>query len=279
MRNSGGNKRGRRERGNRGPSSSDADNGGQHRVPGLRAVLELLRFAPRRVQEVLAVAGRAKGELNDAAGAAGVPLTIVDHATLSKRAGDADPRGVLALAHPAAEVELDDILAGFATAPDADATAPPARRILLALDGVLDPGNLGALMRSAEFFGVTAVLWPRDRAATVTPLVVRASVGASERLALCRVTNLARALDACKAAGAWIMGTVPEGGRPLAALLAEDALPDPLVVVLGGEERGIRRLTRERCDFLATIPRAGALASLNVSAAGAVVLAAVTASV
>ena len=277
MRRSDGKKRGRRDRANRG-QSTEADNG-PHRVPGLRAVLELLQFAPRRVQEVLAVAGRAKGELSDAAAAAGVPLTIVDHATLSKRAGDADPRGVLALAQPAAEVELDDILAGFAAASESTEGTVPARRILLALDGVLDPGNLGALMRSAEFFGVAAVLWPRDRAATVTPLVVRASVGASERLALCRVTNLARALDSCKAAGAWIMGTVPEGGRPLAELLAEDALPDPLVVVLGGEERGIRRLTRERCDFLATIPRSGALASLNVSAAGAVVLAAVTSSV
>ena len=254
---------------------------GLHRVPRLRAVLELLRFAPRRVQEVLTVSGRAKGELTDAAATAGVRLTIVDHATLSRRAAGADPRGVLALARPVSEVELDDMLAQL-VAPASPADAPlhtPARRVLLALDGVVDPGNLGALLRSAEFFGAHGVLWTRDRAATVTPLVTRASVGASERLPLCRVTNLARALDTCKAAGAWIVGTVPEGGEPVATLATLERLPDVVVVVLGGEERGIRRLTRERCDFLAMIPRAGAVASLNVAAAGAVVLAALTAAV
>lgn len=252
------------------------DPSGSHAVPGLRAVLELLRFAPRRVEVVLATASRAKGELTKVADAAGVQLRIEDAAAIARRAPDADTRGVVAVAKPPTEVELEDILDGWAESEPAPG-AP--RRVLLVLDGVLDPGNLGALLRSAEFFGAAAVVWPRDRAATVTPTVVRASVGASERIPLCRVTNLARALDACKARGAWLMGTVPDGGRPLAALLAEDALPDPLVVVLGGEERGIRRLTRERCDFLATIPGAGGVASLNVSAAGAVVLAAVTSAV
>jgi len=266
-------------------------------------VLELLRFAPRRVDQVLAVEGRINPELADAVAAAGCPLHRVDAQTLGRRAGDVDHRGVLALARPPDEVELDDVLdalvgpdgdgapleaqAGAQAEGQAEAQAgeqpreavKPPRRVLLALDGVLDPGNLGALLRSAEFFGAVGVIWPKDRAASVTPVVVRASVGASERLPLCRVTNLARALDACKDRGAWIMGTVPEGGRPIGALLAEDALPDALVVVLGGEERGLRRLTRRRCDFLATIPGSGGVASLNVSAAGAVVLAAVTASV
>lgn len=254
-------------------------------------MLELLRFAPGRVDQVLAVEGRINPELSDAVAAAGCPLHLVDAQALSRRAGDVEHRGVLALARPPKEVELDDVLDAL-VAPDGDSqnpsedssedptdARPVRRRVLLALDGVLDPGNLGALLRSAEFFGAVGVIWPKDRAASVTPVVVRASVGASERLPLCRVTNLARALDACKDRGAWIMGTVPEGGRPLGSLLAEDALPEALVVVLGGEERGLRRLTRRRCDFLATIPGAGGVASLNVSAAGAVVLAAVTASV
>lgn len=280
--------RGRRAR-DREPRGEPAD--GLHRVPGRRAVLELLRFAPGRVDQVLAVEGRINPELADAVAAAGCPLHQVDAQALSRRAGDVEHRGVLALARPPKEVELDDVLDALvapigdqdgeptdASAASAEARVVP-RRVLLALDGVLDPGNLGALLRSAEFFGAVGVIWPKDRAASVTPVVVRASVGASERLPLCRVTNLARALDACKDRGAWIVGTVPEGGRPLGALLAEDALPEALVVVLGGEERGLRRLTRRRCDFLATIPGAGGVASLNVSAAGAVVLAAVTASV
>lgn len=250
-------------------------------------MLELLRFAPGRVDQVLAVEGRINPELSDAVAAAGCPLHLVDAQALSRRAGDVEHRGVLALARPPKEVELDDVLDALVApigdpsdpSEDPTETRPMRRRVLLALDGVLDPGNLGALLRSAEFFGAVGVIWPKDRAASVTPVVVRASVGASERLPLCRVTNLARALDGCKDRGAWIMGTVPEGGRPLASLLAEDALPEALVVVLGGEERGLRRLTRRRCDFLATIPGAGGVASLNVSAAGAVVLAAVTASV
>jgi 23S rRNA (guanosine2251-2'-O)-methyltransferase len=143
--------------------------------------------------------------------------------------------------------------------------------VLVALDGVQDPHNLGALIRSAEFFGVLGLFWARDRSAGLSPAVVRASAGASERLPLAQVTNLARALATCKDSGYWILGTVPDGGSPLRTLVAQ-GLPDAVVVVLGGEERGLRRLTRENCDFLATIPGAGGVASLNVSAAAAVTL-------
>ncbi|HEY8378080.1 MAG TPA: RNA methyltransferase, partial [Nannocystis sp.] len=114
--------------------------------------------------------------------------------------------------------------------------------------------------------------WARDRSAGVTPVVVRASAGASERVPLCQVTNLARALAQAKEAGFWVVGTVAEGGADLRRLAAS-GLPDALVVVFGSEGSGLRRLTRESCDFLATIPGAGGLGSLNVSAAAAVTLA------
>jgi len=147
------------------------------------------------------------------------------------------------------------------------------RQILVALDGVQDPHNLGAILRSAEFFGATGAIWPRDRAVSVTPAAIRSSSGATERLPLARVTNLARALDLCKEAGFWVIGTVVDGGRPLREICADDP-PERLVLVLGSEEKGLRRLTRERCDFLATIPRRGEIGSLNVSTAAAVALAA-----
>jgi 23S rRNA (guanosine2251-2'-O)-methyltransferase len=144
-------------------------------------------------------------------------------------------------------------------------------------DGIVDPHNFGAVLRSAEFFGAEGVAWARDRAAPLSPAAVRASAGASERVSLSEVTNLARALTWAtqqRDAGAdwWVVGTVVDGGVPLAELAADP--PVNMLLVLGSEQRGLRRLTRERCDFLVTIERAGALGSLNVSAAAAVALAA-----
>jgi 23S rRNA (guanosine2251-2'-O)-methyltransferase len=174
-------------------------------------------------------------------------------------------RGVLAIADPPALVDLEDLI---------DRTLEGrGRRLLVALDGVEDPRNLGAIMRSCAFFGVRGLFWAKDRAATLSPAAVKASAGASEHLALSVVTNLARALDTCKKHDLWVLGTVAEDGEPLASLASEDRLPEALVVVLGGEHQGLRPLTRKHCDFLATIERRGAVDSLNVSAATAVVLA------
>lgn len=173
-------------------------------------------------------------------------------------------RGVVAIARPPRVWDLQELL---------ELSAPEGRkRLLVALDGVQDPHNLGAILRSAEFFGARGVFWARDRSAAVTPTVVRSSAGASERLPLGQVTNLARALAEAKEAGFWVVGTVAEGGADLRQL-AREGLPDALVVVLGSEGTGLRRLTRESCDFLATISGAGGVASLNVSAAAAVTLA------
>lgn len=201
-------------------------------------------------------------EVEALAAAEGVPLEACSLDALAAVISPELARGVVALARPPRAYDLQELL-----------ERPPVgqRKLLVALDGVQDPHNLGAILRSAEFFGAGGVFWARDRSAAVTPTVVRASAGASERLPLAPVTNLARALAACKEAGFWVVGTVAEGGAELRKL-AQEGLPDALVVVLGSEGTGLRRLTRESCDFLATIPGVGGVASLNVSAAAAVTL-------
>lgn len=236
---------------------------GAHLVPGERAIVELLRAAPRRVRRLFVVAGRQAPELMALAAEVGVRIEAIDEERLTTIVPPALARGMIALADPPPEHDVDDLIAG----PD-----DVGRQVLVALDGVVDPHNLGAILRSAEFFGARGALWPRDRAVGLTPAAVRASAGASERLPIARVVNLARALERCQGAGYWVVGTVVDDGRPLREIWEKGA-PERVVVVFGGEERGLRRLTRERCDVLATIPRTGAIGSLNVSAAAAVTLA------
>lgn len=275
----------RRGAGGRGAGGFDArsvhDRGGasldaEHLVPGPRAVAELVAHAPGRVEALWLDPRREGSELHAQALAAGIAVTLVDARELERRSPDVDCQGVLARARPPAWHELDDLLDQLDAGSGAEAEGPEprsGRRVLVALDGVQDPQNLGAIIRTCEFFGVLGLFWPRDRAATVTPAVVRASAGASERLPLCRVVNLARALETCQGRGVWVLGTVADGGEPLPRLVAEDRVPDPLVVVMGAEHGGLRRLTRARCDLLATIPGRGGVASLNVSAATAAALA------
>ncbi len=140
--------------------------------------------------------------------------------------------------------------------------------LLLVLDGVTDPHNLGACLRTAEAAGVHAVIVPRDRAAGLTPAARKASAGASEILPLVQVTNLARTLRALKERGIWLYGT---SDRAESDIYAQD-LKGPLALVMGSEGEGLRRLTMETCDFLVSIPLHGAMESLNVSVATGVCL-------
>jgi len=136
------------------------------------------------------------------------------------------------------------------------------------LDGVTDPHNLGACLRSADAAGVTAVIVPKDKAAGITPTVRKASAGAADRIAFFAVTNLARTLKALKDAGVWLAGLDGTADRDFYSL----DLKGPLAIVMGSEGEGMRRLTRESCDFLAHIPMRGAVESLNVSVATGVAL-------
>ena len=154
------------------------------------------------------------------------------------------------------EAELERIVA------EAD---PP---FLLLLDCVQDPHNLGAILRTAEAAGVDAVVAPRDKAAGITETVRRVSVGAADRVPFVQVTNLVRAMQRLKEAGVWLVGTSDRAEQSYYEL----DLAGPLGIVMGSEEKGMRRLTEENCDFLASIPMAGRVGCLNVSVATGVCL-------
>ena len=167
-------------------------------------------------------------------------------------------RHVAARRGPRRQEEFD--LAGFL----AEQPAP----LILVLDGVQDPHNLGAILRSAEAAGVDLVLAPKDRAVGITETVRRVSVGAADVVRFVRVTNLARVLEQLREAGVWLVGTSDRGTRSI----YEVDLTGPLGLVMGAEEGGLRRLTAGKCDHLARIPMRGRVECLNVSVATGVVL-------
>lgn len=140
--------------------------------------------------------------------------------------------------------------------------------LILVLDGVTDPHNLGACLRSAEAAGAIAVVAPKDKAAGITPIVRRASAGAADRIAFFAVTNLARTLKALKQQGVWLVGLASDATQDIYTV----DMAGPTAIVMGSEGEGMRRLTRESCDFLARIPMHGTMESLNVSVATGVVL-------
>jgi len=152
---------------------------------------------------------------------------------------------------------LFELLAGLPDAP-----------FLLVLDGVKDPHNLGACLRSADAAGVQAVIVPKDNSVGMTPTVQKVACGAAETVPLVVVTNLARTLKKLQSLGLWVVGTAGEAR----GLVYEADLKGPLALVMGAEEKGLRRLTREHCDLLVKLPMAGAVSSLNVSVAAGVCL-------
>lgn len=174
------------------------------------------------------------------------------------------PQGVVAFAAPIEPVDLDHLVTSR------PGESPP---FLLMLDGVTDPGNLGALLRTAECAGVTGVVLPRHRAAHVTPTVTKAAQGAIEHLPIATASGLPAAVSQLQAAGVWTVGL--DVASPT-SLWGFDMATDPVALVLGAEGKGLSRLVRERCDVVVTIPMAGQLNSLNVSAAGALAMFEVT---
>jgi 23S rRNA (guanosine2251-2'-O)-methyltransferase len=179
---------------------------------------------------------------------------------LSKLVGDVVHQGVVAAIRPLKPWDEHDL--GNALS---QITGDP---LLLVLDGVTDPHNLGACLRTADAAGAHAVVIPKDRSATVDGVVRKVAAGAAEFIPVASVTNLARTLDSLKERGIWVVGTDGEATQSLYSVDLKRAL----ALVLGAEGSGMRRLTRERCDFLVRIPMAGHMESLNVSVAAGVVL-------
>ncbi len=229
-------------------------------VAGPRAVIEAVRAAPGRVNVVYLARGgrRALREVADEVARRGVKLEEREPAELDALAGGHRHQGVLAICGEYAYAELEDALAA--------AASPP---LLVALDQITDPHNLGAIVRSAVAFGADAVLTLKDRAAPVTPVVVRASAGATEHARIVRLTNLARTLADLVDRGLDAIGLDAEGDVDLAAL---PPAPGGRVLVVGAEGQGLRRLVRERCTRLARIPHPGPVASLNASVAASIAL-------
>lgn len=229
-------------------------------VLGPRAVMEAIRGRSADRIAVVYVDPDERKILADVAKAAHAQRVRVEErprADLDAIAGDLRHQGVLAIAGEYAYVDLEKILA--------EAHDPA---LLVALDQITDPHNFGAIVRSAVAFGADGVVTTKDRAAPVTPVVVRASAGATEHARIARVTNLARAIDSLRDQGVEAVGLAGDGDVPLDAL----GRGVPRVLVVGSEGRGLRRLVRERCDRIVRIDMAGPLASLNASVAAGIAL-------
>ncbi|QKT04704.1 23S rRNA (guanosine(2251)-2'-O)-methyltransferase RlmB [Ectothiorhodospiraceae bacterium 2226] len=232
-------------------------------VYGLHSVRAALESAPEQLAEVLLDRGRDDRRLQELAALCatyGVPVQRVPAARLDALAEGARHQGVVASQRGGGALTEDE-LEGLLDALD----GPP---LLLVLDGVQDPHNLGACLRTADAVGAHAVIAPRDRACGLTPVVRKVASGAAESVPFVQVTNLARTLRALAARGIWIVGAAGEAD----ASLFQADLRGPLALVLGAEGAGLRRLTREHCDLLIRIPMAGRVESLNVSVAAGVCL-------
>ncbi len=242
----------------RGASVKDRGLGGAQ-VEGRQAVRELLLAGERKCFEIFLSNEVEHVEIiADVLGLADelrVPVTQVSRTKLDSISHTDAPQGIVARAAPIKEIPIEELY-----------RAEPAP-FLLAVDGVTDPGNLGALLRIAECAGVTGVILPRHRAVHVTPTVTKTAAGAIEYLPMALVGGLPTAIEEMKAAGIWTVGLDMAGDTPIHDLTVANAA---VCLVLGAEGKGLSRLVRQRCDFVASIPLHGRLASLNVASAGAV---------
>ena len=227
---------------------------------GFHAVTARVRQRPQSVRVLYVDAARNDARAHDVvarAKAAGVKVHPVEGTRLDALTGHARHQGVVAeIDEERPHVTLDDVLEGL-----------PEEALLLVLDGVTDPHNLGACLRNADAFGAHAVIVPKDRAVGVNATVAKAASGAADTVPVVTVTNLARAIAALKERGVWVLGA-DTGGESI----ADADLAGPIAWVLGAEGQGLRRLTRESCDRIVGIPIGGTVESLNVSVATGICL-------
>lgn len=232
------------------------------RVYGVHAVEALLRHHPKRVKQLWLAEGRQDPRVQtlvQLAGDARVPVGQRERRELDEWA-EGVHQGVVAEVSPSqvwGENYLEELLTRGGAVP-----------LLLVLDGVTDPHNLGACLRTADAAGVQAVIVPKDKSATLNATVRKVACGAAEVVPLVAVTNLARTLEKLQQQGLWVVGTAGEATQEIYDL----DLRGPTVLVMGAEGKGMRRLTREHCDYLAKLPMGGSVSSLNVSVATGVCL-------
>ncbi len=229
---------------------------------GWHAVEAVLKREPERLQQVWIQTGRQDKRvksITDALDNLGVRWKVVHRKELDERVSGVH-QGIVASVSESREWTEDDLLAQLA-----GSDKPP---FLLVLDGVTDPHNLGACMRTADAVGIQAVIVPKDKSASLTPVARKVACGAAETVPFVRVTNLARFLRSLQELGVWLIGTAGEAD----ATLYQADFKGPVALVMGAEGKGMRRLTREHCDQLINIPMLGHVDSLNVSVATGVCL-------
>ncbi|MFH4436600.1 23S rRNA (guanosine(2251)-2'-O)-methyltransferase RlmB [Vibrio diabolicus] len=231
-------------------------------IYGIHAVKAVLEREPERFIEAYVLKGRQDDRLmpilNDLQ-VCGVSIQQMTRKTLDDKARGANHQGIIARVKPAKQLnenDIDDILAQHGSP------------LLLVLDGVTDPHNLGACLRNADAAGAAAIIVPKDRSAPMNATVSKVACGAAEVVPLIRVTNLARTMRTLQEKGIWFVGTAGEATHDI----YQAKLTGPLAIVMGAEGDGMRRLTRETCDDLIKIPMAGSVSSLNVSVASGICL-------
>lgn len=232
------------------------------KIYGVHAVEALLRFHPKRVKQIWLSEGRSEPRLQALLALAAEYRVSVGQAERREMDAwvDGVHQGVVAEVSPSqvwGEAMLEELLERTEKVP-----------LLLVLDGVTDPHNLGACLRTADAAGALAVIVPKDKSATLTAAVRKVACGAAEVIPLVAVTNLARTLEKLQQRGLWVVGTAGEAEQEL----YQQDMTGPTVLVMGAEGKGMRRLTREHCDFLVKLPMAGSVSSLNVSVATGVCL-------
>jgi len=231
-------------------------------LSGRQPILEALKsgVALEKILVLYGTRGESLRQIRALAKQRGVPFSEVSKQRFLELAPDAKNQGVLAIVSSTRYVEVDDILDS--------AEAKGASPFVLILDEIEDPHNLGALIRTAECAGVHGVIVPKHHSASISQTVAKASAGASLHVPLARVTNVAQLIEELKQKGFWIVGADMSGAKRY----DEVEYTGPIAVVVGNEGKGIRRLVKEKCDFLVRIPMYGKIGSLNASVAGALIL-------
>ena len=230
---------------------------------GIHPVFEALVAGRRRVYEIYLDKEKNRGRLaqiESMAEARGVLKKSIAPGDFKALTGTIGHQGAAAVVSPYPQVTVHDILQTV--------QGEDRKHFLLMLDSIQDPQNLGAIIRTALCVGIHGVIVPKDRSVSPTPAVSKASAGALEHIRLVRVTNLVQTIKHCKTSGLWVMGLQKDAAQ---SIYAAD-LRGPIALVLGGEQKGIRRLVKKNCDFLVSIPQQGALNSLNASVAAAVAM-------
>lgn len=236
-------------------------------IMGRNCVEEVLKRSPERILEVFLAesredshANKRRADIRDTLRDLKIPIRELPRRELDSMVNSDSHQGVVARVRPRLFLSLEELIG---------LVRESAACSVLALDGVVDPQNLGAILRAAECFGVDAVLWSKNRSAPLGPVVSKVSVGASEIVPLCPVSNLHRALEELKEAGAWSVGAVV---APDASALDSFTFPEKAVLVMGAEGEGLHQLIERSLDFRVYITMEGALSSLNVSQATSVLL-------